>query len=154
MLLLCHLCHRLIIAQVAQLVKLKLTFICVGVTVGTMEDDKRQFDIHRYGLRMPKSLFKLIEDVAWDSRLSVNFTILELIRRSLVDLIAQNADFKPDYTFQNFLSPIILDVNFKSLKDLYENDEGSEEKAEQYEKRKKQIDDTFRELLDWVELNK
>lgn len=98
---------------------------------------------------MPKALYKLIEDISWDSKLSVNFTFLELIRKSLVDLIEKNSDFRPEYTFVDYGSSFNLDVNFKSLSDMYDNDQD-----ENYKKRKKEIDNTLRELIAWIDQNK
>ena len=52
-------------------------------------DDK--IPIHRYGLRMPESIFSVIEDIAWQSRISLNYALVELIVRGLADVVIKQA---------------------------------------------------------------
>lgn len=46
--------------------------------------------IHRYGIRMPKSLFEVIREMAWQSRTSVNRILTALVAESLARGLREN----------------------------------------------------------------
>lgn len=57
-----------------------LTFFCTnGIICAMKEKNNYEIEFHRYGLRVPEELYKLIEDMAWDSRTSVNIKIMDMI---------------------------------------------------------------------------
>jgi len=103
--------------------------------------------IHRYGLRLPKGLFDVVSEIAWDSRRSINLTLVEFIRRGLVDFIERELGADVDHTHYRMTDPDYMPLKYTSVIAL------QDPAPEEYEAKIKEIDVAFLELLDWFVAN-
>lgn len=97
------------------------------------------FTIHRYGLRMPIEVFRLIDEIAWESKLSTNMALVELIRESLVSLARDKSlgQVKADFGGKP--------LGWKNLTDLAHDGAEKEKKGE--------IESALLILEEWMQAN-
>ena len=56
------------------------------------ENNKDKVILHRYGLRMPTALQKILDEMAWHCRLSYNMKVVDLIIEALHNKLAGKYD--------------------------------------------------------------
>jgi len=107
-------------------------------------EENKEIEIHRYGLRIPKRIFKLIENMAWESRLSINFMLNDLIVYALEKKLR---DHKLDVSLALYDGSLHYRDDLKWITEVYEND------SIKFEELLFEMFEIFREYRDWKDAN-
>lgn len=122
-----------------------MTNHCVNGIISTMKtEENKEIEIHRYGLRIPKRIFKLIENMAWESRLSINFMLNDLIVYALEKKLR---DHKLDVSLALYDGSLHYRDDLKWITEVYEND------SIKFEELLFEMFEIFREYRDWKDAN-
>lgn len=87
-----------------------------------MADNEMEF--HNYALRLPKELHKIIEDLAWENRTSVNIQIIDLLVTGMNEILEKDPRSFSMYKegFDQAIRPV-YEANQKALVEYFDRNQ-------------------------------